>query len=684
MSQVSIIDIEGNHPQIPTQFDANVGFAIPIGNVLEILGEVVAAGAIPVQTVGSGNTITTQVQRTQAISVSDADAVGLAAFDSEDFTVDSNGFVSLSGTVGGTITGNSGGPIAPVAGNWDIITANSTVKVVGTVGTLTLDFGLNNLLLGDDGATITSGSENVGVGFNCLNNITSGGGNTGVGFNALENLETGTNNTVIGLNSAFTLVSGSNNVALGVGALFLANGVSSNLAIGYTALNSLLTGNTNIGIGVAAGTNYAGAESSNICIGNQGVLGESNTLRIGTNGAGGGQQSRAFMAGITGVIVSASAPVAIDSNSQLSSLGFGTSGQILTSNGAGVSPSWQASTPDGIITINGDTGSVTGNPVTFTGVNSGSTVKFSGSGSTMDFNVADASGNILMGDFAGNGTLSGSQNNGFGESVGSSLTSGSQNSFLGAVSGGSVTSGSGNTFIGFAAGGSLTQGGNNTFLGVQAGNNLLTGNQNLLLGRQAGTNYTTNESGNILLANDGVLGESNIIRIGTVGTHTVTYLPGQIRGENGTGGAPTYSFISAVDCGMSTDGTNTYISGAGFATGSFGFNVTLSGGINSITQGFILSGIDTKTAGFTTAYNKYLYLVDVTTGSASITAQLISSPITGQIYEFKDSTGAAATYNIVISGTDSGKTIDGSNTYSITSNYGAVKMIYNGTQWNVL
>ncbi len=97
MSQVSIIDIEGNHPEIPTQFDANIGFAIPIGNVLEILGDTSAAGTTPVHTEGSGNTITTFVQISQAIAATDATKIGLSAFDSSNFNVDANGFVSLKG-----------------------------------------------------------------------------------------------------------------------------------------------------------------------------------------------------------------------------------------------------------------------------------------------------------------------------------------------------------------------------------------------------------------------------------------------------------------------------------------------------------------------------------------------------------------------------------------------------------
>lgn len=97
MSQVSIIDIEGNHPTIPTRFDANVGFAIPIANVLEIHSAVVAAGAVPTQTVGSGNTITTNIQISQAVASTNATAIGLSAFNSTDFSVDANGFVSLLG-----------------------------------------------------------------------------------------------------------------------------------------------------------------------------------------------------------------------------------------------------------------------------------------------------------------------------------------------------------------------------------------------------------------------------------------------------------------------------------------------------------------------------------------------------------------------------------------------------------
>lgn len=54
MSQVSIINIEGNNPQIPTQFVGNTGVAIPIGNILQILGDT----TLGISTSASGNTVT--------------------------------------------------------------------------------------------------------------------------------------------------------------------------------------------------------------------------------------------------------------------------------------------------------------------------------------------------------------------------------------------------------------------------------------------------------------------------------------------------------------------------------------------------------------------------------------------------------------------------------------------------
>lgn len=135
---------------------------------------------------------------------------------------------------------------------------------------------------------------------------------------------------------------------------------------------------------------------------------------------------------------------------------------------------------------------------------------------------------------------------------------------------------------------------------------------------------------------------------------------------------------------IATSGTNLILSGGGFATGSFGFNVILSGGTTTISQGVVFGAVTTQTANFTTGYSMHLILVDVTTGAAAITVQLVSDPIPGQEYVIKDSTGAAATHNITVSGTDSGKNIDGATTFVMNVNYGILTLIYNGVQWNVI
>lgn len=145
MSQAGEIDVIGNHPQIPILFVTDSGNAVPIANTLEILATTVAAGTTPIETTGSGNTVTIEVQRSQAIAATDATKVGLSVFDSGDFAVDANGFVQLAGAgAGQTITGQSGGALSPTAGNWNIFGAStaagtSPVTTSGAVSTLTVN-----------------------------------------------------------------------------------------------------------------------------------------------------------------------------------------------------------------------------------------------------------------------------------------------------------------------------------------------------------------------------------------------------------------------------------------------------------------------------------------------------------------------------------------------------------------
>jgi len=97
MSQAGEIDVVGSHPEIPTEFVADVGFAVPIANTIELLTDIAIAGTTPFQSTGSGNTITHTIQISQAIAATDATKIGLSNFDSSAFDVDANGFVQLNG-----------------------------------------------------------------------------------------------------------------------------------------------------------------------------------------------------------------------------------------------------------------------------------------------------------------------------------------------------------------------------------------------------------------------------------------------------------------------------------------------------------------------------------------------------------------------------------------------------------
>jgi hypothetical protein len=158
MSQSGVLNVVNSNPQIPTRFETDAGNAIPLLNVLELLGEVVVNAGIPFRSIGSGNTVIYQVQYAEESAGSDSALVGLAAFDSSDFAVDANGFVTLAGAgAAQTLTGNSGGAISPVANNINTLGSGS-ITIAGAGNTLTTQLtGLTDhaVLVGAGTSTIT-------------------------------------------------------------------------------------------------------------------------------------------------------------------------------------------------------------------------------------------------------------------------------------------------------------------------------------------------------------------------------------------------------------------------------------------------------------------------------------------------------------------------------------------------
>jgi hypothetical protein len=192
----------------------------------------------------------------------------------------------------------------------------------------------------------TGGSNNTAAGINALTNNTTGNYNTASGAAALYHNTTGNSNAASGYWTLFYNTTGADNTASGQGALFSNTTGSANTASGYEALYANTIGvqntasgelalfhnkrgdfNTGVGYGaldkntsgkynVAVGWEAGFAlttGSNNIDIDNQGEAGDSDTIRIGTQGT----QTNTSIAGIFNNTSVSGLPVVVDSTGQL-------------------------------------------------------------------------------------------------------------------------------------------------------------------------------------------------------------------------------------------------------------------------------------------------------------------------------------------------------------------------------
>ena len=204
--------------------------------------------------------------------------------------------------------------------------------------------GIANTAVGAGALFNNTGNDNTATGAGALLGNTTGGANTANGEAALFSNTTGNNNTAIGTNALFNNITGSENTANGSGALgsntagrdntatgaFALDGNTigyentavgdaalfknttghKNTAIGERALFNNTTGFNNVAIGLAAGRNLT-IGHSNIVIANDGVAGDSGTIRIGDRAL----QHKTFIAGINTAVTGL--PVMVSAAGQL-------------------------------------------------------------------------------------------------------------------------------------------------------------------------------------------------------------------------------------------------------------------------------------------------------------------------------------------------------------------------------
>jgi uncharacterized coiled-coil protein SlyX len=151
----------------------------------------------------------------------------------------------------------------------------------GRFALLTNTIGQENTAMGASALKLnTTGSFNTAYGRSTLFANTTGSFNNALGYNAMSSNTSGYENTAIGDCGLMANTIGHDNQSLGGSALILNTSGVFNVALGSFAVAGNTTGELNVGLGSFAGFNLT-TGNNNILIGNLGVAGESNTIRIG-------------------------------------------------------------------------------------------------------------------------------------------------------------------------------------------------------------------------------------------------------------------------------------------------------------------------------------------------------------------------------------------------------------------
>lgn len=367
------------------------------------------------------------------------------------------------------LRGNDGVLVAPDAAHAiNVITAGATVQFINSaLNSEVINFAISNLLLGTTGA-ITSGVQNVGYGQFSLASVTSGQQNTAIGYQVGANLTTGSFNTLIGRGS---------------------------------------------------GSAYTSSQSSNILIANAGDIADANTIRIGNQGSGSGQQNRNFQAGIAGVVPPGTLNmVTVDlATGQLGSQAIPT-GDITTVLTANATP--QFVEVAGVATVDFNLSNL------LIGV-SGSSITTASANVSLGQNalqsITSGIGNTAIGRGALQNTTTANANMAIGAGALTNNTTGAINMAVGTSALNQNITGSNNAAIGVNAMLNMRNGSNNTAIGCNSMNQVafISGSNNTSIGEGSGTAYTTTESSNICINSVGTLGESNTLHIGAAtGTGT--------------------------------------------------------------------------------------------------------------------------------------------------------------------
>lgn len=272
-----------------------------------------------------------------------------------------------------------------------------------------------------------------------------------------------TNNTYFGLDSGIATTTGQGNAGFGVSALQSVTTGSGNSAFGPIALQQATTGSGNAALGAE-------------------------TLNSLTTGSG-------------NVGIGAFALFSLTAQNDVVGIGVNALKSLTTGpNNVAVGANALANTTTGQNNSAFGSGAMTSNTT----------------GST----------NAAFGLFALQAATTANDNSAFGGQAMESTTTGDGNVAFGTRTFQANIVGSNNTAIGATALQSSTSGDANVAVGSNAAGSLTTGFTNVAIGTGAGAAWTGAESNNVAIANSGITGESNAIRIGSAGSQMTCFVAG--------------------------------------------------------------------------------------------------------------------------------------------------------------
>jgi hypothetical protein len=330
------IDFKSNVAIVTETITGDDGTVVaPTGGNINLLGLVVAnathAKAVFTES-PSAHTEKIDIQVGAAIAATDVTKVGLVALDSGSFGVDANGFVTLlsaftgvTGLIPQSHTSPGTSPVLPLTGN---ITINGAVVAAGSIPIQTDSLAAHVLRIEVQTASAIPATNATNIGLAAFDSASFG-----VDANGFVTILAGANvvQTLTG-NSGGAIPPLTGNInTLGTGSITI---VGSGHTL-TTQLTGLTSHNVLIGQGTATIGLVAPSATSGVPLISQGSAADP---VFGTAVVAGGGTGNTTFTAYSIICAGTTATGAFQNVS-----GLGTSGQVLTSNGAGALPTWQAS-----------------------------------------------------------------------------------------------------------------------------------------------------------------------------------------------------------------------------------------------------------------------------------------------------------------------------------------------------